>query len=227
MFIVMSLKEVFPFLLQLRDNNNREWFAENKAEYDRTRAIFEEFVDKLIEQIAQFDEEIKGVKAKDCIFRIYRDTRFSHDKTPYKPYYSAYIAASGGRKSARGGYYFHVAPGDSAIAGGVWGPEPNVLKALRRSVVENVDEFAEIILNPEFSTHYKEFFGEKLKNVPPGFPKDFEHAEWLKLKHYCLDASVSDEVLSKDDALQEVSKIAKLIQPLNRFLNFTIDEMVQ
>ncbi|MDD2799791.1 MAG: DUF2461 domain-containing protein [Bacteroidales bacterium] len=222
----MNLKEIFPFLIDLSNHNEREWFAEHKSEYERTRKIFESFVEKLIEKIGQFDEEVKGVNAKDCIFRIYRDTRFSGDKTPYKAYYSAYIASAGGRKSARGGYYIHVQPGESMIAGGVWCPEPNVLKALRKSVYENVDEFSEIMNNPEFSAHYKELIGDKLKNVPAGFPKDWEHGDWLKPKNYCVDTLVGDDLFFQDNALDEVARLMQLVQPFNRFFNFTLDEIV-
>jgi uncharacterized protein (TIGR02453 family) len=222
----MHLKEVFPFLIALNENNNREWFAEHKAEYDHTKKIFENYVEKLIAEIALFDEEVKGIQAKDCIFRIYRDTRFSNDKTPYKPYYSAYICSGGGRKSPRGGYYIHVQPGEAVVAGGVWCPEPNVLKALRKSVYENVDEFAEIMQNPEFAAHYKELLGDKLKNVPPGFPKDFEYAEWLKPKNYCVEADVTDDIFLRDDSLTELARLIKLMLPFNRFLNYTVDEVV-
>ena len=101
-----------------------------------------------------------------------------------------------------------------------------ILKALRKSVYENVDEFAEIKLNPGFSKHYKELLGEKLKNVPPGFPKDFEHADWLKPKNYCVEAEITDEIFLRDDSLEEVARLMKLLLPFNRFLNFTVDEVV-
>lgn len=222
----MNLKEIFPFLIALSENNDREWFAEHKSEYEHTKRIFESFVEKLIDEIALFDQDVKGVKAKDCIFRIYRDTRFATDKTPYKTYYSAYIASMGGRKSPRGGYYLHVQPGESLIACGVWCPEPNLLKALRKSVYENVDEFGEILHNPSFAAHYKELMGDKLKNVPTGFPKDFEFGEWLKYKNYCVDSSVGDDFFFQDNTLTEVARVMQLAQPFNRFLNFTVDEVL-
>ncbi len=220
----MEIKEIFQFLKKLQVNNNRDWFAQNKAEFERTRATFEDFVGKLIEEVALFDPEIKGLEPKDCIFRIYRDTRFSADKTPYKAYYSAYIA-SGGRKSIRGGYYLHLQPGECGIAGGIYGAETNVLKALRQSVYVNIDEFLEIMHQPEFAAYYKEMYGEKLKTVPRPFPKDFEYADWLKPKHYCVNTNLSDDFFCQADSLQESARIMKLLYPFNRFLNFTIDEL--
>jgi uncharacterized protein (TIGR02453 family) len=221
----MNLQGIIPFLKELEANNNRDWFAENKSVYEKNRAHFESFVEKLIAEIAEFDPEIKGVNAKECIFRIYRDTRFASDKTPYKNHFAAYIAAKGGRKSLRGGYYLHMQPGESMIAAGVWCPEAPVLKALRQSVFENVDEFAEILSEPDFSAHFKELIGEKLKKVPAGFPKDFEHADWLKPKNYCVDTRLTDSFFEQDECLTEIVRLMKLTQPFNRFLNFTVDEV--
>ncbi|MEI8085544.1 MAG: DUF2461 domain-containing protein, partial [Paludibacter sp.] len=104
----MQINNLLQFLSELTINNNREWFAENKAWYDKVRAEFELLSKDLIVEISKFDEEIKHVEAKDCVFRIYRDTRFSHDKTPYKTHFGVFIATAGGRKSQRGGYYLHL-----------------------------------------------------------------------------------------------------------------------
>jgi uncharacterized protein (TIGR02453 family) len=222
----MKTSNILDFLSQLNDNNNREWFAENKDRYEATKAEFEKISNSLILEISKFDDEIKHVAAKDCVFRIYRDTRFSNDKTPYKTHYGVFIAAGGGRKSVRGGYYFHLEPGKSFVAVGVWCPPPEVLKALRQSVYENIDEFREIRSQTEFSKYFSDFYQEdKLKTAPKGFPKDFPEVELLKLKHYMVEYKLSDQILSDKDFVSRVAEIFKAAHPLNVFLNYTVDEV--
>jgi len=221
----MSIHNILQFLKELKINNNREWFAENKVWYDQVKAEFEKISKELILEISKFDEEIKHVEVKDCVFRIYRDTRFSHDKTPYKTHFGVFIATAGGRKSQRGGYYLHLDPDGCFVAAGVWCPQPNLLKALRQSVYDNIDELNEILHKPEFSQHFVHFFDEdKLKTVPRGFPKDFPDAELLKLKHYMVEYKFDEKLIQSDDIVQQVAGIVKGAYPLNRFLNYTVDE---
>jgi len=224
----MLLINILQFLNELKINNNREWFAENKALYDRARAEFEQISKDLIVEISKFDDEIKHVEVKDCVFRIYRDTRFSHDKTPYKTHFGVYIASAGGRKSQRGGYYLHLDPAGCFVGAGVWCPEANVLKALRQSVYDNIDELNEIRLNPDFSGYFTTFFEEdKLKTVPRGFPKDFPEAELLKLKHYLVEYKLNESLLNADDFIPKVAGIFKQAYPFNKFLNYTVDEVIK
>jgi len=222
----MTIENILDFLKELKNNNNREWFGNNKSWYDSVRAEFENLSKQLIIEISKFDDDIKHVEVKGCIFRIYRDTRFSHDKTPYKTHFGIFIASAGGRKSQRGGYYFHLDP-DGCFAGvGVWGPPPNLLKALRQSVYDNIDELNEIRNNPDFSQYFVKFFDEdKLKTVPTGFPKDFPDAELLKLKHYLVDYHFDDTFLQSENLVQKVAEILKCAYPLNKFLNYTVDEV--
>ncbi len=123
--------QILQFLTELRENNYREWFQDNKKRYDALKDGFTEEVQQLINRIGLFDPEIIGLEAKDCLFRIYRDIRFSPDKTPYKTHFGAYIAR-GGRSSERGGYYLHLEPGNSMLSGGVWMPPTPLLKKLRQ-----------------------------------------------------------------------------------------------
>ncbi|MEA4981490.1 MAG: DUF2461 domain-containing protein [Paludibacter sp.] len=222
----MKTANILDFLSELKDNNNREWFAENKERYESTKKDFERISDALIFEISKFDEDIKHVAAKDCVFRIYRDTRFSHDKTPYKTHYGVFIAAGGGRKSVRGGYYFHLEPGNCFVATGVWCPPPEVLKALRQSVYENIDELKEIINHPDFSRYFKTFYqDDKLKTAPKGFPKDFNDIELLKLKHYMVEYKLDESFLTQNELVSKVAGIFKTAYPLNVFLNYTVDEV--
>jgi len=222
----MQIENILRFLSELTKNNNREWFAENKAWYEQVRLEFEQISKNLILEISKFDEEIKHVEVKDCVFRIYRDTRFSHDKTPYKTHFGVYIATAGGRKSQRGGYYLHLDPAGCFVAVGVWCPQPDVLKALRQSVYDNIEELNEIRQSPEFSQYFNSFFEEdKLKTVPRGFPKDFPDAELLKLKHYLVEYKLDKGLLEKPDLLSILGGILKCAYPLNQFLNYTVDEV--
>lgn len=223
----MNLLSIIEFLKELNVNNNREWFAENKNRYTNLKTYFEEVCKDLILKIAEFDEDIKNVEVKDCIFRIYKDVRFSHDKTPYKTHFAIYIASAGGRKSQRGGYYLHIEPSRSFVAVGVWGPPPNVLKALRQSVYDNIDELLEIVNKDDFKLNFGDFYEEdKLKKVPAGFQKDFEQAELLKLKHYMVDYKLDNAILSSENVTAKLAEIVKKGYPLNKFLNYTVDELI-
>ena len=222
----MKIDDVLQFLSELTINNNREWFAENKVRYDRLRLEFEQLGRDLILEISKFDDEIKHVEVKDCVFRIYRDTRFSHDKTPYKTHMGIFIATAGGRKSQRGGYYLHLDPAGSFVATGVWCPDANLLKALRQSVYDNIEEMNEIRFNPDFAKYFSSFYeDDKLKTVPRGFPKDFADAELLKLKHYMVNYKLDEAILGSDDFVARVGAILRYAYPLNQFLNYTVDEV--
>ena len=223
----MHTEDIINFLKELNENNNREWFAQNKSRYEKVKSKFEEISRLLISEISIFDNDIKNVDVKDCVFRIYRDIRFSTDKTPYKTHFGVYIASAGGRKSQRGGYYLHLDPAGSFIAVGVWCPPPNILKALRQSVCDNIDELNEIRNETGFNTYFKTFFEEdKLKNVPAGFPRDFPDAELLKLKHYMVEYKLDDKILNASDFVLQLAQIARAGYPLNKFLNYKVDEVI-
>jgi len=222
----MDIQKTLQFLKELKINNNREWFAENKAWYESVKKDFENLSKELIVEISKFDEEIKHVEAKDCVFRIYKDIRFSHDKTPYKTHFGVFIATAGGRKSQRGGYYLHLDPDGCFVATGVWCPQPDLLKALRQSVFDNIDELNEIRHSASFSKYFNHFFDEdKLKTVPRGFPKDFPDAELLKLKHYMVEYKLDEKILAADDFVHQLAGVLKCAYPLNVFLNYTVDEV--
>lgn len=221
----MNTKNIIRFLTELKENNNREWFAENKDWFTEVKNDFEEICKAFILAISTFDDDIKNIEAKDCIFRIYRDIRFSHDKTPYKTHFGAFVASAGGRKSQRGGYYLHIDPAGSFVSVGVWCPPPPLLKALRQSIYDNIDEFNEIIEDSNFKNHFKQFYEQdKLKKTPTGFPKDFADAELLKLKHYLMEYKIDTDLLFSPNFINEVSEIAAIAYPLNVFLNYTVDE---
>lgn len=219
------MKEIFAFLRELRLHNNREWFAEHKEEYVRLKEKFEGVVEELTGQIALFDEEVKGLKPKDCVYRIYRDTRFSPDKTPYKIHFAAYICAPAGRNSERAGYYFHLQPEGSLLGGGLYCPQPALLKRLRQDIYDNVEEFVSILRDPAFSAEFPEIDkNEMLKRVPAPFPSDFPEADLLKYKHYDVVSYKPDRFFESGDVVRKTADVFRKLYPFNRFLNYTVDQ---
>lgn len=219
----MNISVVFDFLKKLAANNNREWFNEHRNEYEKARAEFEKLVAAVIERISVFDESIRGVQVKDCTYRIYRDTRFSSDKTPYKTHMGAYINAKG-KKSDHCGYYVHVQPGNCLLAGGSYCPPPKLLKALRQAVYDNIEEFVSIVEDPEFKKYFPRIGFNFVKTTPKGFPKDFEYIDYLKCKEYCCDYAVPDSFFASPGIPDRVESAFRQLKRFSDFINYTIDE---
>ncbi len=216
----MDLKVILDFLEKLREHNNREWFNDHKDSYLEAKKIFEELVTKLILKIGEFDEEVKYLTPSECIYRIYRDVRFSPDKSPYKTHLGAYIAPHGGRRSILSGYYIHLEPGNCQLGGGVYCPAPEILKKIRLSIYENYDELEEILNHPQFISYYGKIYSfEQLKKAPVGFPADFKGIEYLKFKHFLTEHSMSDSVVLKENMEVYAPKVFKALYPFNRFFN--------
>lgn len=219
----MNIPTIFQFLKELSVNNNREWFNEHKDDYLKAQFEFENLLTVIINQIALFDEDIKGVQAKDCTYRIYRDTRFSPDKTPYKIHFGGYINAKG-KKSEHCGYYVHLQLGNCLLAGGSLCPPPNILKALRQSVYDNIDEYLSIVEDPSFKKHFPVIGENFLKTAPKGFPKDFKYIDYLKCKEFICSCQVPDEFFLDKNMLANVSDIFMQLKRFSDFTNYTIDE---
>lgn len=206
------------FLRQLAKNNHREWFIEHKDEYQQARQNVVDFTEALIEKTAEFDEEIIKTDANKALFRIYRDTRFSLDKTPYKTNFG--IGLGFKRANGSAGYYLHIEPGKSFTAGGIYQPENAVLKDIRKEISLNGERFRRIIEQDEFRNNFRGLSVEhKLKRIPAGFEKDDPMAEYLKLKSFNVNHPVSDDILMQENATAEIARIFGSIKPLNDFLN--------
>lgn len=218
------ISQILTFLKELQRNNNREWFHANKQRYDSLHKAHIETVQQLINRIALFDQEVAGLDAKDCLFRIYRDIRFSPNKLPYKTHFGAYIAAQGGRNSERSGYYLHLEPSNCFLSGGVYMPQPKLLKMLRQDIYDHIDEFLDIIENPDFKKLFPTLEGETLKRMPAGFPPDFEYGEILRHKDFCVSAPMPDAFFAGDNWLQQAAGCFEKLLPFTRFLNYTVDE---
>lgn len=215
----MFTEKVISFLTELSKNNNRDWFNANKTKYQAANQEIKEAVLKLSPEINLFDPKIGNQDPKDCMFRIYRDVRFSHDKSPYKTNMGA-VFAPGGRKSIKPCYYLHIEPGGCFLSGGIYMPETPVLKLLRKEIYYNSAEFKRIINDKGFKKAFPAgLSGEKLKNPPKDFPADFPEIELLKYKHYFVIHEIKDSELSSKDFFKKVMEVFKQLKPMNDFLN--------
>lgn len=215
------LEKSFSFLRLLRQNNNREWYHANKNIYNEAKLEFEHITEILLHEMIIIDKSLAGLTPKECIFRIFRDVRFSKDKSPYKTNFGAFLTA-GGRKAGNAGYYIHIEPGESLVAGGIYMPPSPVLKAIRQEIYEHTDEFKEIVSKTRKNSEFEGFFGEKLKGAPRGFPKEFPDIELLKYKSYGLSKSLTDNDITDKNALQKIVIDFKKLHPLIKFINEAI-----
>ena len=218
----MDFQLIFDFLARLQVYNDRNWFNENKDLYKEARAEFETFVNALIPPLCQLDPSIGTPTADECMFRIYRDVRFSNNKLPYKTHFSAFIA-NGGRKTRFAGYYIHIEPGDCFASGGIYMPEARELNAIRNAIFHRPDEFREILDNKTFKKYFNGLWAEdKLKNPPKGFPKDFKEIDALKNKHFTTGHALANEFFLEDNVMGRLMKIFEAQYPLNAFLNSAV-----
>ncbi len=235
----MDTKLIFNFLRDIAANNNRPWFQEHKAEYEKAKAEFEKGVEKAITAISKFDPSISHLTVKDCCYRFYRDTRFSLDKSPYKRHFGAYISARG-KKSLHGGYYIHLQPDHCLLAIGSYWLPTNILTSMRNEIMGNIDEWRKCVEGGQFintfgypnaSTWEGEFpsdgkgFGiGHLKKAPKDFPKDYEFLPYLKMKDYCAWHCVDDDFFINDNWTQAMSRIFKIGKPMMDMVNDVVDD---
>ncbi|PKP35060.1 MAG: TIGR02453 family protein [Bacteroidetes bacterium HGW-Bacteroidetes-17] len=214
----MIKENVFEFLAELEVNNNREWFTQHKQLYNSAFNDMLKVVEYLIPKVGAFDPDIKNLDAKKCMFRIYRDVRFSKDKAPYKQNFGGFLV-KGGRNSGNAGYYLHIENNNSFIAGGIYMPPAPVLKKVRQEIYYHVDEFKSILKNKESIKYFKEISGERLVRPPKDFSPDFPDIELLKFKSYGFLHEVTNEQCLSTDFSDYVLKLFKLLSPMVKFLN--------
>ena len=234
----MDIKRIVNFLKAVAANNNREWFQEHKAEYLACKAIFEKGIAEAIAAYSSFDDEIAHVQVKDCVYRFYRDIRFSTDKSPYKRHFGAYIC-SHGKKSLRGGYYIHVEPGHCLLAIGSYYLPTNILTSCRNEIMGNIEEWRAAVENGKFIQQFgypndgiwegeqvsdKGFGLNALKTCPKGFPKDYEFMDYLRMKDYCAWVRVPDDFFEGDGWIVDSAKIFKVGKPMMDIVNSVVDD---
>lgn len=218
------MNKVIDFLKELQQNNNRDWFQTNKKSYEQAKADFEQLLSRVIAGITSFDTSIGVPEPKDCIFRIYRDVRFSPNKLPYKTHFGAYIA-QGGKKSMLPGYYIHIEPGVSFAGGGVYHPDAAMLKKIRQEIYFNAEEMLSIVKNQAFENTFGGLSPEDmLKRPPRDFPRDFPHIDLLLYRSYISSNKISDKELLSANLDKTVIETFQTLYPLNRFLRRALEQ---
>ena len=230
----MDIKLITDFLRQVMANNNREWFHAHKDEYEAARGEWEHGVGQALQRIISFDPEVATQTVKDCTYRFYRDTRFSPDKSPYKNHFGAYINAKG-KKALRGGYYIHVEPDSCLLAVGNYWLPTNILTACRNEIMANEEQWLRCVESKAFRKYFDapeeatwestQGFGlAKLKTCPSGFPRDYQHMRYLRLKDYCAWHRVDESFFNGDWWLDEMERIFSAAKPMMDFMNAVIDD---
>jgi uncharacterized protein (TIGR02453 family) len=217
--------QTLKFLSQLKKNNNKPWFDAHRAQYEAARIDFSNFIQLVIDALQKTDTAITGLTAKDCQFRINRDIRFSKDKRPYKENFGAFICR-GGKKSIYAGYYFHLAPRNSFMGGGLWMPEPVNLKKVRQEIDYSWDEFQSLLKNKNFRKTYGDLYkGEdvSLKRMPKGYEEDNPAIDYLKLQSLIAETKIADEDLIKSTLHKKTLTAFETLQPLLNFMNRSLE----
>lgn len=200
------------FLTDLSVHNNREWFKENKQRFEAAKADMKAFGETLLEEMYSHDKI-----AKMKLYRIYRDVRFSKDKTPYKNSLSGSFTRA--TKQLRGGYYFHIEPNNSFIGGGFWGPEKADLKRLRQEFAADPDSLRTIIHSKKFKKAFGELKGEQLKTAPRGYAKDHPSVDLLRYKQFLAYQKFSDKEVTSDDFALKLSEGFKAMRPFFDYMS--------
>ncbi|MEO9533602.1 MAG: DUF2461 domain-containing protein [Crocinitomicaceae bacterium] len=212
-------KSTFEFLNKLKKNNDRDWFNTNKKEYLSCHENMIGFAENLLSKMNEHDN-IENQNGKKCLHRIYRDTRFSKDKTPYKTNFS------GGFKRAtqelRGGYYFHIQPGNCFLGGGFWGPNSEDLKRIREEIDLNADEFYSTLNSKTFKDTFGEIRGERLKTSPKGYDKDHPAIDLLQLKQFIVKKDFTDKEVLSESFADEANQVFKNMRPFFDFMSLTL-----
>lgn len=213
------------FIKKLQKNNNKPWFEENRRSFDLAKGDFEKLVKDIINYFGKTDTEIAPLEAKNCIFRQYRDIRFSKDKTPYKTHMGASFD-KGGKNSGFAGYYLHIEPGNKSMAGGgIWMPEAAQLKKIRQEIDYSWNEFSDILNEKNFKKAFDDLAqGEfKLSREPKGYEKDNPGIEYLKLKSLVATQILTDDELTSAALLQKIVWTFTALMPLIKFINRSLE----
>jgi uncharacterized protein (TIGR02453 family) len=197
MNLLMIENKTFEFLQDLSKNNEKSWFDNNRTRYESGLNNVKAFAQETLELLRKYDE-IETISGAKSLHRIYRDVRFSHDKTPYKTHWSGSFRRAG--KYRRGGFYMHIEPGNSFTAGGFWGPSPGDLRQLRAQIAAEPDRMRKIIQDKAFKSYFGELRGEQVKTAPKGYSSDHEAIDLLRYKQFLLSHKISDKELMSANA---------------------------
>ena len=218
----IDLSPSLRFLDDLHQNNNKPWFEKNRPVYEKAREAFEGFVDHLINELRETDQ-LGALSAKDCVARIYRDIRFSKDKSPYKTGFGAHIAP-GGRKGTRLGYYVHLQPkGQTILAGGLYAPDPERLANFRRAIDQDARRFKEITREETFLDTFGPIRGERLKTAPQGYDRSHPEIDLLQLKQVTVGHKFSDQDVLAPAFPARAVDVCRTMKPFLEYLNGVLE----
>ncbi|MDN3585449.1 DUF2461 domain-containing protein [Pedobacter aquatilis] len=220
----MLKKDTLIFIQNVADNNNREWFAENKHRYEEAKADALNLVAQIIPELSKIDPLISpDTDPKKSLMRIYRDVRFSKNKDPYKNNFGIWFSAKskGGNEP---GYYIHIQPGKSFLAGGYWMPDAAHLKLIRQEIDYNFGDFEKIITDKDFKDRFKLGFSNALKNAPKGYDPSDANIEFLKLKSFEAITQIADEEFLKPTIVNKLISSFKTVNPLVAFLRNALEQ---
>ena len=210
-------KDYNSFFKDLEKNNNREWFQENKPRYEKAHANVIEFAEALMERMNEHDNIVPRT-GKQTLFRIYRDVRFSKNKTPYKNHFSGYMSREG--KQLRGGYYFHLEPGGKTmVGGGFFSPNPADLKHIRQHIEADDKPLRKIIKSATFKKYFGTLQGDTVKTAPKGFDKEHPAIDLLRHKQFYVFRTFTDKEVTSDNFLREVVKTCKAFRPFFDYMS--------
>lgn len=219
-------KKTFAFIRTLKAHNDRTWFKANRPRYDEAAEIFSRMAEEFIHVLAEFDNEVAGIQPKQTTFRIYRDTRFSADKSPYKTHLGSFVNARG-LKSPYLGYYLHLEPGACMVACGNYWLPAEALHAIRNGIVADPAPLLAIMDNPEFKKHFGTAIGfDCLKTIPKGFPKDFPHPDLIRPRAYCVSMPLADSDITAKDWLATISNACSAAKPFMDYINDTVQDYI-
>jgi uncharacterized protein (TIGR02453 family) len=212
-------KANFDFLNQLKKNNNRDWFADNKAEYLKQHENTIAFADALLIELSKHDN-IETENGKKSLFRIYRDVRFSKDKSPYKTHWAGGFKRA--TKALRGGYYFHIEPGNTFVGGGFWDPNKEDLQRIREDIASDSSELRKILNSKSFKDNFGELHGEQLKTCPKGFDKDHEAIDLLRYKQFIVSKKFTDTEALSPNFAKLVAETFKQMRPFFNYMSVSV-----
>ncbi len=216
----MSLAGIPPstlkFLRDLSVNNNREWFKANKPRYQTEHEHMIAFANRLLTEMQKLDELVP-MSGKQSLFRIYRDIRFSKDKSPYKRHFSGRLKRA--TKWKRGGYYYHIEPGASFVAGGFWGPNSADLKRIRQEIAADPDSMRRLVADRTFKRTFGQLRGDQLKTSPQGYSRDHPAIGLLRYKHFLLIREFADEEVMDDRFLKELVRTYQRMRPFFDYMS--------
>jgi uncharacterized protein (TIGR02453 family) len=215
------MKEILSFLEELQKNNNRDWFQANRKAYDLAKQQMLLLVTDLIAGISKFDSDIAGTLPGSAVFRINRDVRFSNNKDPYKNNMGAYFSRAG-KKSPFAGYYFHIQPGHSFIAAGIWMPEAPVLNAIRREIHFNHANLRKILNNKNLK-NWGDLEGEQLKTSPKGYDSDHPALDLLRYKSFVFTHHFANKEVHSKQFIDQCIEMYKCATPFIKFINEAVE----